>query len=428
VQGKSWAQPALMARPEESPPSPKRRTSLQSLQSAMEQGALTRMPNTIFDSQRTDTTAHFCTRLCLFWLVSGPVTILNLLVGIAPRGKPEWQTPVRCGAVLVCSVAWALCVYAAATSHSTGLQRACSLMHVVEASLCTYLLLRGAWSNRLQELMDHVNKAVGSPASSSALAAEMKWQLATVTVCLLGWLVSYIAWVRLGGMASWQACAASAFQALYRVSWALVLSFLNRSLLVLLDSHSRMFAMSPTDVDAAYERWTCIASFSGQITNESSLVYVLFLVMVLLGMFPPVAAIFFPDSGEIAGICSDWLMPQIVSNVVHAFLAGRMLASAVTVSEKCQKAVAFVNSLQGSLPAQARLENWLLVAHMARTDAGIFIGGVKMTMSWAGKVKSRAMSVLLLLALRFQTWPGSHVAELARQVDRFLHALLNWAA
>ena len=64
--------------------------------------------------------------------------------------------------------------------------------------------------------------------------------------------------------------------------------------------------------------------------------------MVLLGMFPPVAAIFFPDSGEIAGICSDWLMPQIVSNVVHAFLAGRMLASAVTVSEKCQKAVAFV--------------------------------------------------------------------------------------
>ena len=180
---------------------------------------------------------------------------------------------------------------------------------------------------------------------------------------------------------------------------------------------------------------------------------------VLLGLFPPVAVILFPHSGEIA-TCSDWLMPQLVSCAIHAFLTVRLFASAVAVTEKCHRAVAFVNSLQGSLPSYARPEHWLLVTHMASTDAGIFIGGIKMTMSqrgdWGGggggggggrnrkpplqlsphvkpsasrsyephtstrtapppppqncapgELQSRAMSVMLMMALRLQTLPGA---------------------
>ena len=103
-----------------------------------------------------------------------------------------------------------------------------------------------------------------------------------------------------------------------------------------------------------------------------------------------------------------------------------LIRSGVEVSEKCQRAAIFINSMQGSLSADRWAEHRLLVSYMESSDAGIFVAGAKLTRFWFSRVRSLMMSSALFLVLRFQTMPEDHRDQLTQQWGRFLAALAIW--
>mmetsp|Transcript_36459 Transcript_36459/g.84120 ORF Transcript_36459/g.84120 Transcript_36459/m.84120 type:complete len:199 (+) Transcript_36459:925-1521(+) len=196
--------------------------------------------------------------------------------------------------------------------------------------------------------------------------------------------------------------------------------------MLLLDSFAREYASNPSDVDLARKQWTCITAFTGQVSSAARLVYLSLVAFSCLSWIPPLAEIL-PDGGATCTSCTkDWLLPLLLANIAHFFLVLAVLQSAAAVSQKCDSAMSFVNQLQCVLPRQLHMEHSLLVTFIERSDAGIFMGGMKVTNFLLVKTFSILATAVSAFGARLVSLPERHQAELREQLGRFLHAFSVW--
>ena len=335
---------------------------------------------------------------------------------------------MRSAAMIVCIMLWAACLYSAVTGSSTGWQMGSCLQHLCEATANLILLAQKNCSTSFHKFNAYAKEATHSLNMASAQKSAIKWHTLAVLGCLASWMLCHAVKVRLvalgGGEMTWQVILLPCLQCLYRGAWVLWLLRLNEFVNGLVDAFCRTCASNPEDVESAYIRWTRVTAFTGQITHHCQAVYVVMFVTALTGGIGPLLEIFLPSS--LPSQNTSWVLPQLMASITACWLMTYIFGSAAEVSEKCRKAVSFVNYLQGCLPGQVRAELRWLVHYMERSDSGIFFGGSKLNLSWLSRLRYLIFSASVFLAARLQTLPEARKVQLLEQWSQFLRALAVW--
>ena len=399
-------------------PLPPDRPSMQTLRSAVNNVALGKLVANSQSNREVPLSEKPCIdRLCV---------ILLLPAGVVLHGRPWWVATVRSAAVLVSIMQWAACLYPAATGGNTGWQMGSCLLHVSEATANLILLLQKTCSISFQEFNKYVKDAMQSQSMGQAPKSAIKRHILVITSCLASWMLCHVAKVRLvamgGGQMTWQVAALPCLQCLYRAAWVLWLLRLNEFVNELVDAFCRSCASSPEDMDLAYIRWARVSAFTGQITQHCNAVYGVMGVTALMGGVAPIVEVFM--SSSLSSQSTDWMPPQLIPSIMACWLMTYVFGSAAMVREKCKKAASLVNCLQGCLPGHARAEIGRLVSYMESSDSGIFFGGSRLDLPWYSRLRHLIFSAFL--AVRYQTIPEAHKAQLAEQWGRFLRALAVW--
>jgi len=340
--------------------------------------------------------------------------ILFLAFGLASGRLRKWPLSVALCAGVVNMSAMVAIASATPCRLGTGL----IAIHATESFMSMVLLWKiGASSSFAQFLMQHCQERSRDMRMRQAWIASAKLHVCVLLAFLLlscGIMVILAKTAKARSEQDWSANDAlwmlsSMYRALYRCSWALCLLRINKLLSLFIDRFASQHKQTPCSIDSSWQQWTCFSALAGQASAHAGAVYIFLLAFPIFKMAAGLGSMLAGKADDPGS--REMSLPVLCVAIIEILLPLYALRSGAAVSNKCQEAICFVNSLQVDLPWSVRNHHTAFVAHMANSNAAISACGMKLTNALLIRMASVSLTAMVFVVQRVLALPVSSLQE-----------------